>query len=61
MKALLVLALMLIVAASGAAYGAGDVTRSVGGFAFALTEPGYMLVSGAALIVIAAALKRLTI
>ena len=61
MKVLLVLALVLFAAASALAYGAGDVARGVSGFALAMNEPTYMLISGTVLIAIAGALRRLTI
>jgi hypothetical protein len=59
MKALLALPLVLLAAASALAYGAGDVSRGVSGFSLALTEPGYLLLSGTALIAIAGAVRRL--
>ena len=61
MKVLLVLALMLLAAASALAFGAGDMARGVSGFAIAMTEPAYMLLSGTFLIAIAGALRRLGI
>ena len=61
MKVLLVLALVLLAAASALAYGAGDVARGVSGFAVAISEPTYMLISGTVLIAIAGALRRLSI
>jgi hypothetical protein len=61
MRVLLVLALVLLAAASAFAYGAGEVARGVGSFALTLTEPAYMLLSGTVLIAIAGALRRLSI
>ena len=58
MKALLALSLVLLAAASALAYGAGDVA---GGFAFAMSEPAYMLLSGTFLIAIAGAVRRLSL
>lgn len=59
MKALLVLALMLIVAASALAFGGEDISRGVSGFS--MTEPAYMLLSGTALIAIAGAVRRISL
>ena len=61
MKVLLVFALVLLAAASAFAYGASDVAREVSGLAFTLTEPAYMVLSGAALTLAAGAVRRLTV
>lgn len=61
MKALLALPLVLLATASALAYGPGDVARGVSGFALAMTEPAYMVLSGTALIVIAGAVRRLSL
>ena len=59
MKALLTLPLIFLAAAPALAFGAEDVAREVSGFALALTEPVYLLLSGTALLVVACALRRL--
>ena len=61
MKALLVLALVLLAGSSAFAYGATDVAKGVSSLAFALTEPAYMLLSGTLLILLAGAVRRLSI
>ena len=58
MKALLALPLVLLAAASVLAYGNGD---AAGGFAFAMSEPAYMLLSGTILIAIAGAVRRFSL
>ncbi len=58
MKVLLTLPLVLLAAASVLAYGSGEMT---GGFAFAMSEPAYMQVSGTVLIAIAGAVRRLSL
>jgi hypothetical protein len=61
MKALLVLALVLLAAHSPLAHSATDVAKGVSGLALALTEPAYMLLSGTLLILLAGAVRRLSI
>ena len=61
MKVFLVFATVLLAAASAFAYGASDVARDVSGFAFSLTEPVSMLISGTVLLVVAGALRRLSV
>ena len=59
MKALLALPLIFLLAAPALAQGADEVARDVSGFALALTEPVYLLLSGTALLIVACALRRL--
>ena len=59
MKALLALPLIVLVVTPASAYGADEAARDVSGFALALTEPVYLLISGTALLVVACALRRL--
>ena len=59
MKALLALPLIFLISVPALAYGADEVARDVSGFASALTEPVYLLLSGTALLVVACALRRL--
>ena len=61
MKVSLVLGLMLLAAASVVAYGTPDVARGVSSFTFVMTEPAYMLLSGTVLLLLAGALRRLSV
>jgi hypothetical protein len=56
---LLALPLTCLVATPALAFGVDEVAREVSGFALALTEPVYLLLSGTALLVVVCALRRL--
>ena len=59
MKALLALPLIFLVAAPAFAASADEASRDASGFALALTEPVYLLLSGTALLIVGCALRRL--
>lgn len=61
MKALLVLALLLLASGSPLAFGAGDVAKGISAFTLTLTEPAYMLLSGTGLIALAGAVRKLSL
>lgn len=64
MKALLILAFMLVVAATALAYGHAGVAAGVSAMASAApepSEPATLLLSGGALLIIASAVRRYSV